>query len=92
MENKEIRNEELVEELTEETVAFEQPIEEVALDGVEPKQNWFKQNKKTLIKVGAGAAVVAGGLVLISKLKKMDLEHYDIVEEAIEKGEELAGE
>lgn len=92
MENKEIRNEELVEEITEETVAFEQPIEEVALDGVEPKQNWFKQNKKTLIKVGAGAAVVAGGLVLISKLKKMDLEHYDIVEEAIEKGEELAGE
>lgn len=92
MENKEIRNEELVEEMTEETVAFEQPIEEVALDGVEPKQNWFKQNKKTLIKVGAGAAVVAGGLVLISKLKKMDLAHYDIVEEAIEKGEELAGE
>lgn len=88
----ESKNEELVEELTEETVAFEQPIEEVALDGVEPKQNWFKQNKKTLIKVGAGAAVVAGGLVLISKLKKMDLEHYDIVEEAIEKGEELAGE
>lgn len=93
MENKEIRNEELVEEITEETVAFEQPIEEVAeMQVEESKENWFKQNKKTLIKVGAGAAVVAGGLVLISKLKKMDLAHYDIVEEAIEKGEELAGE
>ena len=92
MENKEIKNEELVEEITEETVAFEQPIEEVVIEDAKTKLDWFKQNKKTLIKVGAGAAVVAGGLVLISKLKKMDLAHYDIVEEAIEKGEELAGE
>lgn len=92
MENKEIKNEELVEEITEETVSFEQPIEEVIISSVEPEQNWFKRNKKKLIKVGAGAAVVAGGLILINKLKGMDLEHYDIVEEAIEKGEELAGE
>ena len=80
----EVEENETVGEPTEEAIYVEQEIEEV------PEELVFgKFKKSTLIKVGVGAAVLAGGLYVINKVKNSE---YDIVEEAIEKGEELAGE
>lgn len=83
----EIMDEEVVKETVdngEEVVYVETEIEEV------PEKLVFgKFKKSTLIKVGAGVAVLAGGLYIIDKIKNSE---YDVVEEAIEKGEELVGE
>lgn len=83
----EIMDEEVVKESVdngEEVVYVETKIEEV------PEKLVFgKLKKSTLIKVGAGVAVLAGGLYIVDKIRNSE---YDVVEEAIEKGEELVGE
>lgn len=63
----------------EEVVAYITPIEEV----VEEKKVLGTFKKSTLIKVGVGAAVLAGGLFILSKAK-----NYDAVTEIIESVEE----
>lgn len=63
----------------EEVVAYITPIEEV----VEEKKVLGTFKKSTLIKVGVGAAVLAGGLFILSKAK-----NYDVVTEIIESVEE----
>lgn len=63
----------------EEVVAYITPIEEV----VEEKKVLGTFKKSTLIKVGVGAAVLAGGLFILSKVK-----NYDVVTDIIESVEE----
>lgn len=63
----------------EEVVAYITPIEEV----VEEKKVLGTFKKSTLIKVGVGAAVLAGGLFILSKAK-----NYDVVTDIIESVEE----
>lgn len=63
----------------EEVVTYITPLEEV----VEEKKVLGTFKKSTLIKVGVGAAVLAGGLFILSKAK-----NYDAVTEIIESVEE----
>lgn len=63
----------------EEVVAYITPIEEV----VDEKKVLGTFKKSTLIKVGVGAAVLAGGLFILSKAK-----NYDVVTDIIESVEE----
>lgn len=63
----------------EEVVAYITPIEEV----VEGKKVLGTFKKSTLIKVGVGAAILAGGLFILSKAK-----NYDVVTDIIESVEE----
>lgn len=80
-------------EVTEETVyTAEEPTEEtiVVEETVKEEKLIFGRFKKsTVVKAGIGVAVLAGGFYVAKVLKDSD---YDIVEEAIELGEEIAGE